>query len=61
LTRLKGDYRWNIVVKAPKSVDPSGRRLHELIRTSVDKYEGSKLRKKKSVRVIVDIDPVGMM
>ena len=61
ITKLKSMYRWHIVIKGLKSNDPSGSQLHRAIHKTMERYRSSKLTKIASVRVLIDVDPVGMM
>ncbi|MBI1805892.1 MAG: primosomal protein N' [Ignavibacteria bacterium] len=61
LPKLKGLFRWHIVVKSLKETDPGGHRIHEVLQEVVHGYHASALGKNKSVRLTIDVDPVGMM
>ena len=61
IQKLKGSYRWHVVVKGTKTSDPSGRRLHDLLKGVLDAYGRSALGKSRSVRITLDVDPQGMM
>jgi primosomal protein N' (replication factor Y) len=61
IQKLKGSFRWHVVVKASKAADPSGRRLHELLRGALESYGRSALGRSRTVRFSLDIDPQGMM
>lgn len=61
IPKLKGSHRWHVVVKAMKTADPSGRRLHQLLKDSTNAYERSALGRSARVRMTLDIDPQGMM
>ncbi len=61
IQKLKGSYRWHVVVKASKKADPSGRRLHELLKAALDAYGRSALGRSRTVRFSLDMDPQGMM
>lgn len=60
LPRLRGKYRWHLVVKALRRPDPSGNKVHALLREAIEKHR-AKTRGKKNVELFVDIDPAGMM
>ncbi len=57
IDKIKGEYRWHIIVKSIKEVDQSGslarRALREAVRSLEPKY--------RDVKLIVDVDPVGLM
>lgn len=61
LTKLRGQYRWHIIVKSLKTVDPAGKFVHKAIRQAIQDYHKSTIGKTKSVKMIIDVDPVGMM
>jgi len=61
LSKLKGQYRWHIVIKDLKSKDISGRVAHEVLRKATQAYHNSALGKSRAVKVIIDVDPQGMM
>ncbi|MBI4548301.1 MAG: primosomal protein N' [Ignavibacteriae bacterium] len=61
IARLKGMYRWHIVVKDVKSIDPSGQRVHQAITSAMKAYGQSTVSRKKSVKLVIDVDPIGMM
>lgn len=61
ITRLKGFFRWHIVIKGMKSKDPSGHKLHEALRQTLAEYGKTVHGTNRSVRVTIDVDPQGMM
>ncbi|HTK80758.1 MAG TPA: primosomal protein N' [Bacteroidota bacterium] len=61
IPRINGQFRWHIVLKDSKSKDPSGELLHRTVRKAIEAYHALPLGKRKEVRWIVDVDPVGMM
>jgi primosomal protein N' (replication factor Y) len=61
VSRLKGLFRWHLVVKSPKTADPSGHALHAAMRSALASYQSSPLGRARSVRIVVDVDPVSMM
>ena len=61
VSRLKGLYRSHLVIKGSKAADVSSRRLHASLRKALSAYERSPLARSRSVKVIVDVDPAGMM
>jgi primosomal protein N' (replication factor Y) (superfamily II helicase) len=61
IPKLKAQYRWHIVLKCDKEKDPSGRLAHGELRKVIEDYRKSPLGTVRSVRMIVDMDPVGMM
>jgi primosomal protein N' (replication factor Y) len=61
LARLKGLFRWHIILKSLKAKDTSGKIVHGVLQEAVDVYRKSPGGKSKSVKMIIDVDPVGMM
>jgi primosomal protein N' (replication factor Y) len=60
LTKLQGEFRWHVVIKSLRSSDPAGKFVHQAL-TKTLKHVRDLLRKNRAVKVIVDVDPVGMM
>lgn len=58
---LRNLHRWHIILKNPKAGDPSGRVAHQALQRALRSYENSALGRSKSVRLTLDVDPVGMM
>ena len=59
LSRIKGMYRYQIVFKGKRHLDPGGKKLRELIRRAVHVfYESAHV---SGVRIAVDVDPVDML
>jgi primosomal protein N' (replication factor Y) len=58
IAKISNAYRWHIILKSPKSTDPSGHRLRESIRITLREVENNAAR---DVRTIIDIDPIGLM
>jgi primosomal protein N' (replication factor Y) len=56
--KINNQYRWHIILKSPKRTDPSGTRLHAILREAHAAMEKSVPR---SVRLTIDIDPAGLM
>lgn len=61
ITKIDRLYRWHIVIKDPKRSDPSSRQLHAVVNKACNQYVRSPLGKNRSVRLIIDVDPAGMM
>jgi primosomal protein N' (replication factor Y) len=57
VAKIKNNYRWHIIIKAVKAKDPAGTELRYAIRKALADFG----KRKSSVRLIVDIDPVGLM
>jgi primosomal protein N' (replication factor Y) len=61
ISKLNNYYRWHILIKDLKSKDPSGKILRDILASTVKNYNSSTMGKSRAVKVIIDIDPVGMM
>lgn len=61
ISKLNKQYRWHILIKDLKSNDPSGKILREVLSSVMQKFQQSDFKKSKDVKIIVDVDPVGMM
>lgn len=57
VAKIKNHYRWHIIIKAVKAKDPAGTELRYAMRKALADFG----KRKSSVRLIVDIDPVGLM
>jgi primosomal protein N' (replication factor Y) (superfamily II helicase) len=55
--KINKNFRWHIVLKTQKAVDPSGTRTSAIVRQTV---EGIRTSARKT-QIIVDIDPAGIM
>jgi primosomal protein N' (replication factor Y) len=58
IAKINNQYRWHIIIKSPKTTDPSGAHLHAVLQKALIAYEQSA---KSSVRLTIDVDPVGLM
>ena len=61
ISKMKGYYRWHILIKSVKSKDPSGNHVHANLREVISKYKSSIYGKVKGVKMSVDVDPVSLM
>ncbi len=61
LSKLKGMYRWHIILKSPKDEDPGGHILHKTLQSVLHIYKSMPTSKSRAVRMTVDVDPVSMM
>ncbi len=57
ISKIRNQYRWHIIIKNLKSKDPAGVDLRYAIRRTLSDFG----RNQSSVRVIVDVDPIGLM
>jgi primosomal protein N' (replication factor Y) len=56
--KIKSQYRWHIIIKDIKSVDPSGSRLRHVLRALLT---SPRPPHRSDVHLIVDADPVGLL
>jgi len=59
LARLKNEYRYQILIKSPRTSDPSGSVMRDAVSESMKKFQGKS--KFKDVRVLFDVDPQTIM
>lgn len=58
ISKINNQFRWHLIVKMPKEADPSGTHGRSVLRNAMTIFaEG----RKRSVKVIIDVDPVGLM
>lgn len=56
--KIKKSYRWHIILKSRKEEDPGGGMLRRALQSALQSTEKER---KRDVRLIIDIDPVGLM
>jgi primosomal protein N' (replication factor Y) (superfamily II helicase) len=61
ITKIKNMYRWHVVIKSLKANDPSGKNTHQSLNEAVAAYKNTPTGKSKNIKMILDVDPVGMM
>ena len=59
LARLKNEYRYQILIKSPRTSDPSGSVMRNVVSESLKKFQSKS--KFKDVRMLFDIDPQTIM
>ncbi len=57
ISKLLGKYRWHIILKSKRMLDPHGQYLHRVIDKALQDFQ-AKVKKISGVRILVDIDPV---
>jgi primosomal protein N' (replication factor Y) len=60
ISKIKNNYRWQVIVKALKTNDPGGALVRNAITRVVQHYSSSSLLR-NDARIIVDVDPQGTM
>jgi primosomal protein N' (replication factor Y) len=58
IARINKQYRWHIIIKNLKRLDPSGSLLRHSLHATLGTFKPGR---KNDVRLIVDVDPVGLM
>jgi primosomal protein N' (replication factor Y) len=61
LTKLKGMFRWHIILKSSKIQDPGGHHLHKTLQHALHLYRNLPSSKSRSVKLAIDVDPISMM
>lgn len=59
LVRIKGRYRWQIILKGDKKLDPSGVKLREEVKRARELYKNK--YQTSDVILTIDVDPMEMM
>jgi primosomal protein N' (replication factor Y) len=59
LSKIKNDYRWQIIIKASKEEDQNGTRARQAAARVVNELQSSAAT--MNVRIIVDVDPAGIL
>ncbi len=59
IARIKGQYRFHLLVKSPKKTDPGGKLLREAITETWIEY--NRESKFSDIRLTIDMDPQGIM
>ena len=57
--KLKGEYRYHLLVKSKRETDPNGRLLRDAVLNTFIEY--NKVSRFRDVKLIIDIDPQGLM
>lgn len=59
LSKIKNEYRWHILVKADKAKDKNGTRARSSVARVAEEMQKASVTKK--VKIIVDVDPIGIL
>jgi primosomal protein N' (replication factor Y) len=59
LSKIKNDFRWQIIVKADKETDKNGARARNSVARAVNEEESRATA--RGVKIIVDVDPTGIL
>jgi primosomal protein N' (replication factor Y) len=58
ISRIKGKYRWHLVLKCRKEEDPSGAAVRNALQAATAKTAP---RRHRDVQLVIDVDPAGLM
>jgi primosomal protein N' (replication factor Y) len=58
ISRIDRKYRWHLILKCPKEEDPSGAAVREVLQAAT---RVTLARRHREVRLIIDVDPAGLM
>jgi primosomal protein N' (replication factor Y) len=58
ISKINNQFRWHIVMKNMKRTDPGGAHLRQALRKALGVFEQ---QRKRSVKLVIDVDPVGLM
>lgn len=56
LTKVQNFYRWQIVIKSPKAIDPAGKVVRHYVEQAVKNYR--RIMRDSKIKVSIDIDPM---
>ncbi len=58
ISRVRSQYRWHVLAKNPKTVDPGGSTLRTTLRGSLESFQAMR---RTGVQVTIDVDPAGLL
>jgi primosomal protein N' (replication factor Y) len=61
IPKIRDLYRKHVLIKDIRATDPTGQFLRTALAHVLREYESSQLGKNKNVRMVIDVDPQGMM
>jgi primosomal protein N' (replication factor Y) len=59
LSKIQNNYRWHLVIKVPRTVDPNGAHIRSLLVSVISTLQQTS--RFRDVKVVIDIDPQGIM
>jgi len=59
LSKIKKNYRWQLIIKSNKKIDPSGNILRKYLINAIATYKSQKI--KRNVKILIDIDPISLL
>ncbi len=58
ISKIKNQFRWHIIIKNPKTGDPSGAGLRSVLRKSWQLFHQ---KPQQNIKITIDVDPVGLL
>jgi len=59
LSKIKKNYRWQLIIKSYKQVDPSGKLLRKQLVNAIEIYKSQKHI--RGVKITIDVDPISLL
>ena len=59
LAKIQDKYRWQIIIKSDKKLDPAGKISRQLLYDALGKFKSEK--RLRGVRITIDIDPISLL
>jgi len=59
LAKIQDKYRWQIIIKCDKKLDPAGKISRQLLRNALTRFKSEK--RLRGVRITIDIDPISLL
>ena len=59
LSKIKKNFRWQLIVKSDKKIDPSGNILRKYLLKALASYKSQK--QLRGVKIVIDIDPISLL
>ncbi len=59
LSKIKKNYRWQLIIKSNKKIDPSGKILRKYLLKALSTYKSQK--QLRGIKILIDIDPISLL
>jgi primosomal protein N' (replication factor Y) len=59
LSKIKKNFRWQLIIKSDKKIDPSGNILRKYLVKALTTYKSQK--QLRGVKILIDIDPISLL
>ncbi len=59
IAKLHNQYRWHLLIKSQRHLDPAGNYLHKVVRTAQENF--LKNFRTTNVRILIDVDPMNLI